>query len=378
MGNLNLVKEMPKKLGFGCMRLPIRDGKSECIDLEQFKRMADAYLEKGFVYFDTAYPYHNEKSEEAVKKCVVERYDRDKFLLADKMPVWLVKEEKDYQTIFERQLERCGVEYFDFYLLHALDAGRVKELDATNGWAFAKRVKEEGKVRNIGFSFHDSAEVLEDILKNHPEMDFVQLQINYYDWESNNVQSRKCYEVAEKYHMPVIVMEPVKGGTLANVIGEPANLLRSLDDKASFASYAIRFAASLPNVMVVLSGMSNEEQLLDNLSYMEDFKPLSEVEKKTIEQVCEELSKLIRIECTKCRYCVEGCPMHIEIPELFGLYNLAMQFGVTDSMKGNYNWNTSRGGKASTCIKCGKCEQHCPQHLTIRELLETVAETFEK
>ena len=157
-----------------------------------------------------------------------------------------MKEEKDYQPVFERQLERCGVEYFDFYLLHALDAGRVKELDATNGWAFAKRVKEEGKVRNIGFSFHDSAEVLEDILKNHPEMDFVQLQINYYDWESNNVQSRKCYEVAEKYHMPVIVMEPVKGGTLANVIGEPANLLRSLDDKASFASYAIRFAASLP------------------------------------------------------------------------------------------------------------------------------------
>lgn len=377
MGNMNLIKEMPKKLGFGCMRLPILDGKSECIDYEQFEKMADSFIEKGFTYFDTAYPYHNEKSEEAVRECVVKRYDRSQFLLADKMPVWLIKEEKDYQPIFDRQLERCGVEYFDFYLLHALGADRVKELDRTKGWEFAQRMKAEGKVKNIGFSFHDSAEVLEDILKNHPDMDFVQLQINYFDWESDNVQSRRCYEVAAKYNMPIVVMEPIKGGTLANMIDKPAELLRGLDENASFASYAVRYAASLPNVMMVLSGMSNVEQLEDNLSYMEDFKPLTDKEQDTIKEVCDELAKMISIGCTKCRYCVEGCPMKIVIPDLFWVYNTAMQFGVNDATRGSYSWNTNNSGKAGDCIKCGKCEQHCPQHLAIRELLETVAKTFE-
>ncbi len=359
------------------MRLPILDGKSECIDHEQFKKMADSFIEKGFTYFDTAYPYHNEKSEEAVRECVVKRYDRSQFLLADKMPVWLIKEEKDYQPIFDRQLERCGVEYFDFYLLHALGADRVKELDRTKGWEFAQRMKAEGKVKNIGFSFHDSAEVLEDILKNHPDMDFVQLQINYFDWESDNVQSRRCYEVAAKYNMPIVVMEPIKGGTLANMIDKPAELLRGLDENASFASYAVRYAASLPNVMMVLSGMSNVEQLEDNLSYMEDFKPLTDKEQDTIKEVCDELAKMISIGCTKCRYCVEGCPMKIVIPDLFWVYNTAMQFGVNDATRGSYSWNTNNSGKAGDCIKCGKCEQHCPQHLAIRELLETVAKTFE-
>lgn len=380
MGNLKLIEEMPKKLGFGCMRLPIIDGKSECIDYDQVSKMVDEFMSRGFTYFDTAYPYHNEMSEGAVKKCLVDRYPRDKFLLADKMPVWLVKEEKDFMPIFEKQLERAGVEYFDFYLLHALGKDRIEELEANGGFEFMKKLKAEGKAKNIGFSFHDSAEVLEDILKNHPEMEFVQLQINYFDWESDNVQSRKCYEVAEKYNMPVIVMEPIKGGTLATMIEKPAELFKSLDEKASYASFAIRYAASLPNVMMVLSGMSDWDQLLDNVSYMEDFKPLTDKEKDVIVQVCEELEKMISIGCTKCRYCVEGCPMKIVIPELFDIYNRAMQFGVTEGTKGYYRWSTVGTGNsamASACVKCGKCEEHCPQHLAIRELLVTVAETLE-
>ena len=380
MGKLELIQEMPKKLGFGCMRLPIIGKETENIDYDAFKEMIDSFMEQGFRYFDTAYPYHNEKSEEAVKKCLVERYKREDFFLADKMPVWLVKEEKDYAPIFETQLERTGAGYFDFYLLHALEKARFEFLEKTGGFEFVKKLKAEGKVKNIGFSFHDSAEVLEQILKAHPEMDFVQLQINYFDWDSDNVQSRACYEVAEKYNMPVIVMEPVKGGTLANLIGEPAEILKELDPKASNASYAIRYAASLPNVMVVLSGMSNMAQLQDNTSYMKDFEPLTAVEKEAIEKVRQELKKMATVGCTKCRYCVEGCPQKIMIPSVFAVYNMSMQFGVNPSTIRQYNNVTNKEdgrGKASDCIKCGKCEGHCPQHLEIRKLLEQISQTFE-
>lgn len=359
------------------MRLPIVDGNGEHIDDAQFCKMIDAYMEQGFCYFDTAYPYHNQKSEEAVKRCVVERYDRDKFFLADKMPVWLVEKTEDYQKYFDIQLERCGVEYFDFYLLHAMDQQRVAETEKLGGFAFLQEMKAAGKIRHIGFSFHDSAEVLEKILSAHPEMEFVQLQINYYDWESENVQSRKCYEVAEKYGVPVIVMEPVKGGTLANMVGRPAEILKEQDEKASYASFAIRYAASLPNVMLVLSGMSNWEQLSDNISYMKDFEQLNEAEQQAIAQVVEELAKLPTIPCTKCRYCVEGCPKKILIPELFSDYNMVVQFGMTESSSGSYKRHTEQTGKASECVRCGKCEAQCPQHLEIRELLSKVAETFE-
>lgn len=378
MGKMSLIKEMPKKLGFGCMRLPIVDGKDDVIDYDRFSAMIDTYMNKGFCYFDTAYPYHREKSEEAVRKCLVERYPRESFFLADKMPVWLVKEQKDYMTIFEKQLERTGVSYFDFYLLHALNQDRVNDLEKTGGFEFAQKLKKEGLARNVGFSFHDSAEVLENILKNHPELDFVQLQINYFDWDTDHVQSAKCYEVAEKYQVPVIVMEPVKGGMLANMIGKPAELLQNLDSSASYASFAIRFAASLPNVMVVLSGMSDEQQLQDNITYMQDFKPLTETEKNTIMQVREELAKMIAVGCTNCRYCVPECPKKIMIPSVFTVYNMAKQFGVNEQTTRNYHNVTGQDrGKASDCIKCGKCEKQCPQHLEIRELMETIAKTFE-
>lgn len=372
----DLKKLMPKKLGFGCMRLPVLNGKTEEIDDAAFCRMIDSYMEQGFRYFDTAYPYHNQKSEGAVRRCLVERYDRDAFFLADKMPVWLVEENSDYQKYFDIQLERCGVEYFDFYLLHAMNGDRVRETEEKGGFAFLQRMKEEGRIRHIGFSFHDSARVLEDILKNHPEMEFVQLQINYYDWESENVQSRKCYEVAEAYGVPVIVMEPVKGGTLANMVGEPARLLGALDASATFASFAIRYAASLDNVMLVLSGMSDEAQLMDNTAYMKDFVPLTTQEKETIAKVVEELSKMPTIACTKCRYCVEGCPKKILIPDLFEDYNMTVQFGVSDISRGSYARHTAENGKAEDCIRCGKCEGQCPQHLEIRTLLEKVSGAF--
>lgn len=372
----DLREIISKKLGFGCMRLPVLDGNTENIDDETFCRMIDSYLAQGFCYFDTAYPYHNGNSEKAVKRCLVNRYDREKFLLADKMPVWLVKENPDYEKLLDEQLERCGVSYFDFYLLHAMNKERAAEVEEKGGFAFMQKMKAEGKVRHIGFSFHDTAEVLDEILTNHPEMEFVQLQINYYDWDSDNVQSGKCYETAVRHGVPVIVMEPVKGGTLANIAGEPGEALRKLDKEASFASYAIRFAASLDNVLLVLSGMSDENQLADNTSYMREFKPLTDREQSAVASVVEELKKLPTIACTKCRYCVEGCPKKIAIPELFDDYNIAVQFGVNQLTKSSYGRHTAERGKADDCIRCGKCEGQCPQHLEIRSLLEQVANTF--
>lgn len=379
MGNMNLIKDMPKKLGFGCMRLPIIGDKTENIDFDTFSKMVDTFMGQGFTYFDTAYPYHNEKSEEAVRKCLVERYPRDSFLLADKMPVWLVKTNEDYQKIFDTQLERTGATYFDFYLLHALNKERFDFLQETGGFEFGTKMKAEGKVKNFGFSFHDSAEVLDEILTAHPEVDFVQLQINYFDWNSINVQSGDCYAVAEKHNVPIIVMEPVKGGTLANLIGKPAELLQELNPEASYASYAIRFVASLPNVMMVLSGMSTMEQMLDNTSYMKDFVPLTSKEKDVIKKVTSALEEMKSIRCTSCQYCVKGCPKQIRIPSIFTVYNMSMQFGITDSIRRQYREVTGEErGKASDCIACGKCEQQCPQHLSIRELLKEVASSLEE
>ena len=366
-----------KKLGFGCMRLPVIDGDMERIDDELFCKMVDTFMEQGFTYFDTAYPYHNQKSEGAVKRCLVERYDRDKFYLADKMPMWSAKEYADYERIFAEQLERCGVEYFDFYLLHALYGERYEEGVKLGAFDFVQKMKAEGKIKHVGFSFHDTADVLDRILTEHPEMEFVQLQINYYDWESENVQSRKCYEVAVKHGVPVIVMEPVKGGTLASLAPQAAAVLDELNPKASYASFAVRYAASLEHVFMVLSGMSDYEQLLDNTSYMKDFEPLSEKEQDGITRVVEELAKLPTIPCTKCRYCVDGCPQKINIPGLFQAYNNVIQFGDNAVSRRSYANAISERGLASACVECGLCEEQCPQHLQIRSLLKDVAKMFE-
>ena len=375
MGDLANFKE--KKLGFGCMRLPVVNGDMEQIDDATFCKMIDTFMEQGFTYFDTAYPYHNQKSEGAVKRCLVDRYPREKFYLADKMPVWNVKEYADYEKLFNEQLERCGVEYFDFYLLHAMGKDRVAEAEKLGGFEFVQKMKAEGKIKHIGFSFHDTAEVLDEILTNHPEMEFVQLQINYYDWESASVQSRLCYEAAVKHGVPVIVMEPIKGGTLANLASQAAEIFENLDANASFASFAVRYTASLDNVFMVLSGMSDYEQLLDNTSYMKEFKPLSDVEQESIAKVVDVLSKLPTIACTKCRYCVDGCPQNINIPGLFQAYNNVVQFGDNAISRRSYTQAIKDRGLASACVKCGLCEEQCPQHLEIRELLEKVTEVFE-
>lgn len=367
-----------KKLGFGVMRLPLtnpEDAKS--IDYDQTCKMVDTFLEKGFTYFDTAYMYHDYASEKMMKKALTQRYERSSFTLATKLPSFLLKKEEDMERIFNEQLENCGVEYFDYYLLHCLDHDNYAICEKLGAFDFVKQKKAEGKAKKIGFSYHDNARLLDEILAAHPEMEFVQLQINYLDWEDANVQSRLCYEVCEKYHKPVIVMEPVKGGTLAGVPKEAEKLMKEYAPDASAASWAIRFAASKPDVFMVLSGMSDLSQLLDNVSYMEEFKPLNQEESKLIEQVTDIIHNSIKVPCTGCRYCVEGCPKQIPIPDYFTLYNKYNQFGEASGAKKQYTDFLEKSGLAKDCIGCRQCENHCPQHLTIVEFMKQVSEIFD-
>lgn len=363
-----------KKLGFGCMRFPLKSGYAD-IDVEQVKKMIDTFMERGFTYFDTAYVYHQENSEKTLKEALVKRYPRDKFTITTKMPMFMVQKEDDFERIFNEQLERLGVEFVDYYWLHALNEAEYEKANRLKAFDYIVKKKEEGKVKHIGFSFHDSPELLERILKEHPETEYVQLQINYLDWESPAIEAKKCYEICTKYGKPVIVMEPVRGGKLANVPEEVEKLFKGYNEKASNASWAIRYAASLKNVMVVLSGMSNYEQLDDNTSYMEDFKPLNEEEQNIIEKGAEIINSKTTIPCTACRYCVDGCPKKIAIPEYFKLYN-ERENGMNSNVY-YQNIVASGKGKASDCIKCGKCEKVCPQHLPIRKYLEDVKEQFE-
>ena len=367
-----------KKLGFGGMRLPLIDPDDpKRIDLDQVCRMVDLYLDRGFRYFDTAYPYHDGHSEEALRQCLVERYPRECFLLADKMPVFLVKAEEDYERFFTEQLRRCGVSHFDVYLLHNLGRDRYPDVERYGGFSFISRLKERGLARNIGFSFHDDANTLDRILTDHPEVDVVQLQVNYLDWNGAVAQSGKCYDVATRHGKQVIVMEPVKGGQLAN-LPEPA-MVRFKDfygsATSSPASLAIRFAASLDNVRIVLSGMSTLEQVADNTAFMRDFIPLSDAEYELTEKIEHELKRSIKVPCTGCRYCMEVCPKNIAIPDYFGLLNLHAVTGNKSNMY--YQRYSMKHGKASDCLKCGLCEANCPQHIPIREMLESFTALYE-
>ncbi len=371
-----------KKLGFGLMRLPLTNpSDAGSVDIELCKKMVDSFIEQGFTYFDTALMYCGGKSESAVKEFLTSRYPRDKYTLATKLHSMFFKTKEERDTVFNSQLEKTGVDFFDYYLIHDIGVDHYKfytELDCFN-WLAQK--KKEGKVRYAGFSFHDKADLLDKVLTEHPEMDFVQLQINYLDWESEGIQSRKCYEVAEKHGKPVIVMEPVKGGTLAKLPPAAANLLKNYNGEASLPSWAIRFAASLPNVKMVLSGMSNMEQLLDNTSYMKDFKPLTEEEKSLVFKAVDIINGNIAIPCTGCSYCTEGCPQNIAIPKYFSLYNADLQEvkekGWTPQGE-YYDRLTKDFGAASDCVECGQCEEACPQHLPIIKNLKDVSAHFGK
>lgn len=368
--------EVHGNFGFGCMRLPMSGGK---VDYDEFERMADAFIEAGLNYFDTAHGYIGGQSETAIRDCVAKRYDRNRFLLTNKLTAPYFNSQADIRPFFEKQLEWCGVEYFDFYLMHAQDQNNYKKFKECKAYETAYGFKEEGLIRHFGISFHDKADVLDMILTEHPEIEIVQIQFNYVDYEDATVESRKVYEVCEKHGKPVIVMESVKGGSLVNLPADADKILRDLNG-GSNASYAIRFAASFPNMAMVLSGMSNMEQMQDNLSAMKDFVPLSDEEMTAVHKVCDIFKNLNLIPCTSCRYCIEEneCPQGIRIPDLFSALNVHEAF---------HNWNTgyyyeniltgNGHGKASECIKCGKCEKVCPQHLNIRELLTQVAGVFE-
>ena len=372
-----------KKLGFGLMRLPLLDPNNDAaVDVEEVKRMVDRFMAQGFTYFDTAIMYNGGVSQRVAKAALVDRYPREAFTLATKLHSAYFNSTEERDKVFNEQLEQTGAGYFDYYLIHGIEAGNYPKYEQYDCFNWLMEKKRQGLVRHAGFSFHDTPELLDKILTKYPELEFVQLQINYLDWESEWIQSRKVYEMAVKHGKPVVVMEPVKGGTLAKLPAEAERLLKAADPAMSAASWAIRYAASLDNVMMVLSGMSNVAQMEDNLGYMKDFKPLTPDEMAMMEKVAGIINAKIAIPCTGCSYCTEGCPQQIPIPRYFSLYNEDMREDLKEkgwTVNFTYYDNLSgKFGKASDCVACGQCEGVCPQHLPIIEQLKDVAAHYER
>ncbi len=368
-----MFENIKGKLGFGCMRLPM-NGKE--VDAAETSKMVDAFLAAGFNYFDTAHGYIDGKSETALRECLTSRHPRESYILTNKLTTNYFNTQEEIRPLFEKQLEACGVEYFDFYLMHSQDKGNYAKFKACRAYETALELLAEGKIRHFGLSFHDQADLLDTILTEYPQVEVVQIQLNYVDFNDPAVQSARCLDVCRRHGKPAIVMEPVKGGSLAKLPVEAQKVFDRLGD-ASSASYAIRFAAGQPGVMMTLSGMGGMEMMEDNISYMKDFQPLNEQEKEAVREVCAIFRSIGAIPCTACRYCVVDCPKQIDIPALFACMNAKKLFNDWNSSF-YYDQMLSNSGKASDCIKCGKCEKLCPQHLPIRKLLEDVAAEFEK
>ena len=363
-----------KKLGFGLMRLPQKDGR---IDIRTTAALADAFLARGYTYFDTAYVYPG--SEEAFREAVTARIPREAYTVADKMAGWMLSEAFPPERMFGESLSRCGVSYFDYYLLHSLTPSRMRDYEKHRCWEFIRDRKADGTVRHIGFSFHGDPPLLRRVLSEHPETEFVQLQINYADWENTAIWSGECYAICREYGKEIVVMEPVKGGYLANLPPAAEKELRRIDPDASPASFALRFAGGLPGVAMVLSGMSSENQMSDNLKTFDGFRPLSEEEEAAVSRVKDILLTADTIACTSCRYCAKGCPAHIDIPEIFKAVNMLRTFGEHGRPHFFYDNLLGMGsGRAGECLSCGQCEDVCPQHLPIISLLREASERLDK
>lgn len=374
--NEYLGKDIPK-LGFGLMRLPRINGVGSPVDMEQLKKMVDLFMAAGFTYFDTAYGY--EDSEVSIKEALVDCYPRESYQLATKLPAWRSNTREGAEAMIYESLERTGAGYFDYYLLHNLGAARTAVFDDYDIWNYLAKCKEDGLIKHLGFSLHDTAEVLDAVLTKHPEMEFVQLQINYADWESNSVQSRKCYEVALKHNKPIVLMEPVKGGNLVTLPPAAAAELSAANPEASIASWALRYAGSLDGIITVLSGMSNLEQMHDNIATFTHFEPLNTEERAAIARAVVEIEKVPTVPCTSCGYCLSECPKSIAIPGIFETMNDLTLFGNKGGAAFGYFWQTKghNRGVASDCIQCGNCEEVCPQEIAIIEELERAADLFE-